>query len=92
MCHCAGIRPVLAQCCTVLWRLPNSPASADCPPKRSMICFAVFCCVLMGGNLPIKSLAVKPHQCRGNCSELMSSSFLRRQEPRSLGLGRPLSC
>ena len=62
VCHCAGIRPVLAQCCTVLWRLPNSPASADCPPKRSMICFAVFCCVLMAGNPPIKPLVVKPWQ------------------------------
>ena len=59
-CHCAGILPVRAQCCTVLCRLPSSPASADCPPKRSMICFAVLCSVLMAGNLPIKSLVVKP--------------------------------
>ena len=46
-CHWAGILPVLAQCCTVLCRLPSRPASADWPPKRSMICLAVFCCVLM---------------------------------------------
>ena len=42
-CHCAGMRPVLAQCWTVLWLLSSSRASADCPPNRSMTCSAGFC-------------------------------------------------
>ena len=42
LCHCAGILPVLTQCCTVLWRLPSIAASVDCPPKRSTICLALL--------------------------------------------------
>ena len=46
-CQCAGTRPVLAQCCTVLCRLPMRCARAVCPPNRWMIFSAEFFCVLM---------------------------------------------
>ena len=57
-CHWAGMRPVLAQCCTVLCRLPSRLDRADWPPKRWMICSAGFFCVSITWRLPIFSLLV----------------------------------
>ena len=67
-CHCAGIRPVFAQCWTVLWLRDSSRASADCPPNRSITCSAGFCCVFMPAMLPKFPVAGQGHPGSRTCA------------------------
>ena len=69
-CHCAGIRPVFAQCWTVLWLRDSSLASADWPPKRSITCSAGFWWLFMPCMLPIFSVGSQGPALRGSCSRV----------------------
>ena len=61
-CHCAGTRPVLAQCSMVDCRLPSRLARAVCPPKRAIMRSAAFLrpvdCI--GASVTKKSLDCTP--------------------------------
>ena len=62
ICHCAGTRPVLAQCSIVLCLLPSKAASALWPPKRLIIRSAAFIFSSMVDIITNFSLSCKSRQ------------------------------